>query len=376
MSDPDVSGIAPGSAVSDAAAHSGGVETIDLRYSSGAIVAPTGPVTQILGPSAEQLRAMAEEFSRLARRSDAASSVLAEVRAVLESSRRQIRPMSDFKEAHDLLQEVELAYRPLWDHIHDADRLLAPQQVRWRPLQRGCLELSAKLREIREFLDRALFGDEESCWKEDLDQVAQDLTGSFETRELERFAAAIQVVGEIVSRHLSRMNDQLIGALRTFDLSGLVENLAGLWQSLGPADRPLPPAIEVLRATAIGLAQLRAAHDELQRLDNELRSEETRIWSDLPRFRSNWNNRLIRRLEAARKCLSEPLLATRLGDCGRALQAAIETAVGPEPVVDAFLSLRSETLQSFSRVDHDLRRVCESLRDTDGPLAAILADLQ
>ncbi|HAB19420.1 MAG TPA: hypothetical protein PLX89_18305 [Verrucomicrobiota bacterium] len=351
------------------------VDSINLPGSQGAIIAPSGTVTQNFGPTVEQLRALSEAFTQQAGNTQNQRVVFSEFRGVIEASRQQIRPMSDYKTAHDLLQEIELSGRALRDQVYEGDQLLSAPQIRWRALMGGRNELTHRLRELREFLAQCPFGANETSFGDDLLRAETELAAAFETRDLVRLDGTIQLVAEILGSQLSRMNDRLIGALDAFNLVQLAITLRALAGRLGANSATSIAALDSLDAAGRELASLRALHDELQQLDNELRNLETLLWGDVGRFRTRWQSRLKRRFALALDHLAALQLLSRLSVVAEALDAALQNAVAPGSVVDSFLEVRSELLQVFNRVDRDLRRRCEALRDADGPLGAVLDSL-
>jgi predicted NBD/HSP70 family sugar kinase len=114
-------------------------------------------------------------------------------------------------------------------------------------------------------------------------------------------------------------------------------------------------------------------HDAWQQADNDLRSEQAQLSLGLDRFSRRWKRTLARKLQELCDATKDEWawnLAVGI--------ARMEAALSPDATVDpmdAFYDCRSAVIQRFNQVDHDLKTLCDLLKEAGGPLDTMLDGL-
>jgi hypothetical protein len=346
-------------------------------------VNPTGPITQNFGLTPEQSAELFTRVFKLLREMPAAREVLIGAKASLVDARQQIKLLAEYKGVHDLLQQLELSYRVVYDLTFQDDNLLPAERVSWRGLSSSQNALQTTIAKVCDFVATVSFAADADEWSRTLQTARGQLQAAYERRDIETLGAAVTDVADVVGGQTSRMNDRLIGALDALGLERLIGVLRRSQEEMArvpaDADATLPRRLERfagdlagLKTLAARLKELRDAHDAWQQADNDLRSEQALLGLSLDRFRRRWE-KLARELRA--------LCDTDDAPWGRDLAAAIakmEAALGPNAAadpMDAFYDCRSAVIQRFNQVDHNLKTLCDLLKEAGGPLDTMLDGL-
>lgn len=341
------------------------------------------PTPQFSALTPNQAAALFTRTFDLLREVPAARAALIGAQANLAQTCQHIRLLAEYKGVHDLLQQLELSYRVVYDLLYEQDVLLPAERVNWRSLTRSQMALQTTISKVCGFLVTISFAADTGGWAAELRAAQTQFGGAYGQRDVTGCGAAITAVGDVVSGQLSRMNDRLIGAL---DALGLL-NLLGILRQAQAAMNGLSPGanaalaqrmarfaadLDALETLAGRLKTLRDEHDAWQQADNELRSEEILLGLSLDRFKRRWE-RLARQLQG--------LCAGVAAGWARDLDAAIARMGGAlaqnataDPL-DAFCDCRSAVIQRFNQVDQDLKTLCDLLKEAGGPLDAMLEGL-
>jgi len=347
-------------------------QDLDLKGSQGTVVDPTGPVTQYFGLTPEQSAEFFTRMFKLLREVPAAREVLIGANASLIGTRQQIRLLAEYKGVHDLLQQLELSYRVVYDLTYQDDDLLPAERVNWRGLSSSQNALQTTIGEVCDFVATVSFVEDADEWVCTLQAARGQLQAATERRDIETLGAAVTDVADVVGRQTSRMNDRLIGVLRRAQ-----EKMARVPEG---ADATLPRRLERFAADLAGLEgmaarlrTLRNDHNTWQQADNDLRSEQAQLSLSLERFKRRWEKTLARKLRE--------LCAATEANWARDLAVAIarmEVALGPNAAtdpMDAFYDCRSAVIRRFNQVDQDIRTLCDLLEKAGGPLDTMLDGL-
>ena len=340
------------------------------------------PGMQLSGFTPGQAATLFTRTFELLREAPPAREALIGARASLIQARTQIRLLAEYKGVHDLLQQLELSYRVVYDLLFEQDALLPAERVSWRTAASSQMALQAAIGKVCAFVAAVSFAADTAGWAAELQAAQVQLTRAYGQRDVAGCGAAVTTVADVVSGQMSRMNDRLIGALDALGLANLLGVLrrgkAAMASQSQAADAALAQRLERfavdlngLDALAARLKALRDEHDAWQQADNDLRSsEEALLGLSLDRFRRRWERTLARELQG--------LCAGIAADWARDLDTAVGRmgdALAPNATtnpMEAFCDCRSAVIQRFNQVDQDLKGLCDLLKEAGGPLDSLL----
>lgn len=313
-----------------------------------------------------------------------ARTLLSGARSLLENARLQLRRLAEYKEAHDLLQQLESSYLVIHSLIYDEGELLAPTQVRWRSLERSCDDLQSSIQRLCNAVESTSFATDVTGCREELAQATNELGNALAGRNLDLLDALLDDVQRVIGTQTPRMNDRLIAAVDGLQLAELAQRLAAMHGALMKTDDRLAQAqvdelaafsgdVNGLVQLAERLTALRNAHDRWQHADNELRTEQAMLLTAARRFPLRWQRTLAQRLRdlcAPAENEQERTLALQI--------AAVDAALTPldlPALSDAVDNCRRAVSRRLNQIDHDLRTLCTLLSEAGGPLDALLEKL-
>ncbi len=338
----------------------------------------------IQGATPEQFADMLTRLLGLMVEIPQARNLLLGARTMLENARLQLRRMAEYKEAHDLLQQMESSYLVVYSLISDERGLLPPGQVPWRGLERSCDDLSSSIQRLCDATAAASFAADVADCRSELAQAAGDLPRAFGGRDLVLLDASLAEVHWVINTQTPRMNDRLIAAVDGLQLAELARRLAAMHGALIQARSKLGQEqteqlaaltgdVDGLVQLAARLTELRNAHDRWQQADNELRTEQDTLPIGGRRFAPHWQRSLRQHLR--------DLCAPAAGEHERALAeqiTAVDLALA-EPdlpaLADAVDRCRRAVSRRLNQIDHDLRTLCMLLKEAGGPLDMLLEKL-
>ena len=339
----------------------------------------------IHGATPEQFADMLTRLMGLMVEIPQARNLLLGARGLLENARLQLHRMAEYKEAHDLLQQLESSFLVIYSLIYDEEgELLAPAQVRWRSLERSSDDLQSSIQRLCNATEAASFAADVTDCRAELAQAAADLPHAFTGRDLDLLDVLLADVERAIATQTPRMNDRLIAAVDGLQLAELAQHLAAMHSDLvrmsgelryGQVQQLTAFAGDVsgLTQLAARLTQLRNAHDRWQQADNELRAEQATLPTAGRRFPVHWQRSLGQRLR--------DLCAQVADEQERALAehvAAIDTQLAePDPLAlaNAIDHCRRVVVRRLNQIDHDLRTLCMRLKEAGGPLETLLERL-
>ncbi len=313
-----------------------------------------------------------------------ARTVLLGARTVLEQTRLHLRRLAEYKEVHDLLQQLESSYVIVYSLIYDEGGLLSPTLVRWQSLRPSCNDLQSSIQRVCHVLGSTSFAADVTDWQTELTQVATALPQVHTTRDLEQLDLLLVDVNRVISTQTPRMNDRLIGVVDSLQLTQLADRLLQMHGDLLQARNELAEHqaerledfgrdVARLGQWAIRLTELRHLHDRWQQADNELRAEQATLVTVRARFQTRWQRSLKQRLH--------DLCVTAVDEHERELAQQIVTLehylTQPELVnlLEALDGCRRAVSLRLSRIDHDLHTLCKLLKEAGGPLDTLLEKL-
>jgi hypothetical protein len=267
--------------------------------------------------------------------------------------------------AWDTLVDYELTFQDIVNHLRDlSDQSAEPG------LAAGGLALATQ-----PLVARATLPPQEIAWIQDLVQAHTDLQNAIENADLRSLKRALRLMSRVLTIQPSQVNTRLNTTARALRLPALVQAL-GTIRDLLALPHLDPEQVHQFEVGVAALADLNTnlsalvgSHDRWQAVDLELRRIETALDQDLSELELSWPDL---------KVMAEPLYADNsapwavalVGDAGK-LEAALPAA-DPNKIKQAFRRYRRQVGERFYRVDVELKRTCDDLRQIVGPLASVL----
>ncbi|HMN26677.1 MAG TPA: TIR domain-containing protein [Caldilineaceae bacterium] len=279
----------------------------------------------------------------------------------------QIKHMKEYKDVHDLLQQLEGHYQSLHNEIYEDNKLMPAERLRWRSIRTTSEQMGNAIFELYSYVENSSLSAESAEWLSNLHQAAASLEQARKANEIGLVDEAAQLVFEVIDQQISRMNDHMVAHVDALNLPDLVDRLNkvhGLVQhhadsSLSAQLQEYQQAVADLTRMLEQLKTLRKDHDFLQQLDNKLRSEEMQLSNNTERFARRWEKSLgheLRLLSSPARLSWEVDLARQIDGVDQALQEGSTGAIA-----DAFYFCRGAISTRFRHVDIELKRLCDGL---------------
>jgi hypothetical protein len=262
--------------------------------------------------------------------------------------------------AWDTLVDYELTFQDIVNHLRDISA------------QPGA-NATAEPAPVR--IARAMLPAQETIWIQDLVQAHTDLQNAIENADMKQLKRALRLMSRVLTIQPSQVNTRLNTTARALRLPALVQALGNIRNLLAlPHLDPEPVhqfevGVAALADLNSSLNALVAGHDRWQAVDLELRRIETSIDQDLSELDLSWPDL---------KAMAEPLYAgvaapwamAIAGDAGK-LEGALAEGESNR-IKQTFRRYRRQVGERFYRVDVELKRTCDDLREIVGPLASVL----
>lgn len=308
-------------------------------------------------------------------------------RADFQVACEQIDLLGDYKDIHDQLHSLQIhcynfvvqeARRALtdelaWDSL--ADYELTFQEIVGRLRELSLANSAGAAGPAPGGMARASLPEHELTWIGDLIQAHGELRQAIEGTDAARLKRAARLMNRVLTVQPSQINARLNSAARTLRLPALVAALNSIRGQLrqpnsDPAElRQLEDGLAGLEQLNAGLSALVSSHDRWQAIDLELRRLETTLDQDLGELELSWPD-LKGMLEPLYAGRAESWAGLMLGD-GERLEQALGTGE-PTKIKQLFRRFRRQASDRFYRVDVDLKRTCDELRQLVVPLASVL----
>lgn len=357
------------------------IEHIDARASQGFINNPIGAtIHQQFGLNAEQVANLIRRIvETMGVAPQFAQGAIAVARANVYDLRRRVAVLVEYKEVHDLLQQLEVSHRVLYTAVFEQDEPLVAEQIQWRKLAASRVSMQTALLKLCDYVEITSFA-ADADWNVDLRQASTEVQEACEQRNAGRLADALDVIDQVIGRETSRFNDRLIGAVDALRMTEWVHTLEQIsremptWPGMneGPANRfeSFAGDVNQLSALAQTLQALRNQHDEWQQVDNVLRSEQPQVVRNVGRFKQRWQRSLGQRVRGLSSD-TEADWARHLLVKTSALETSLAKAVAAD-IADAFYECRSIVSTRFTQIDFQLRGLCRILMEASIPIGTLL----
>lgn len=292
-----------------------------------------------------------------------------------QAARDRIHVISQLKELHDLLHNIEiLCYLPITREAKGfPDNELAVDN-----LSLHHLKLQNHIERIRAVRQRSSQTVETFIWLTQLENAEETLDEAISTLDSHKLRQTISQLHRIIANQPTRINTQLNQAARVLRLSDLIESMAAIQRKLSDADvnsqkvKHFAGGIEALTDLENRLAVLVISHDYWQAMDMDLRLIETNLdysqmelevaWPDLKNRVKPWFDE------------HQDRWTTLFQRDSQNLDAAIAEN-NPAKIKKYFRLYRGRALERFYQVDVTLKRLCDELSKVGEHLATVLEAL-
>lgn len=304
--------------------------------------------------------------------------IVAAFNADFKLARDGIRTLIYYKDLHDQLHTLQYrCYNPI---VRDSRNFLSDDLI-----QESMNDYAMTVREII----RALFDIVERTeppipppdWFADLEKSLVYLQTALTKRDPQKLYMTILQIDHVLSIEPARINDKLIATARTLPLSSLINTLRRLYRHLIGLDidqiklSQFENGIEALSTISQTFNHLLAEHDSWQAIECHLRRLEISLRQDLSEIEFFWDDLREKVVRLYQSRVEE--WAVALHDDEQRLDTALKTHE-LQPVKDAFLRYRRQASDRFFRVDTDVKRQCDRLREIGDPFSNLMrmADAQ
>lgn len=342
--------------------------------------APQAQRSTIAGPIPSQ--AVGEGLIALSElmRAPEVRETVADIRAQIYITRKQIDNLTKYKSVHDLFQVVEICYTPISPVIYRNSELLASDQIDWNILESQVSVLQGSIDNLLDYAGRAFFPTEAAAWGPKLKRARNELEQGVTQSKPEQIKNATNRIKVVLYRELSRVNNSLVAAAKGAQLGVLVQAMRDVRDKLiefqldEPAQRrfqTFEKGMTTLDRMSDQLTELTADHDSWQAIDDDLRRVEAAGMSELE---DAWQD--VRRMMEALCATSTEEWAVRLQEIARDLETAF-AGQNPVRVWRVFRDFRSRASFRFNQVDQTLLKLCDDLQKVgEEPLTAVLRMLE
>lgn len=304
-------------------------------------------------------------------RSPAVYQAITSFQTDFEAASEQIALMNDYKQIHDLFQELETRFFLIYN---DQKRLPGDDSA-WENIEVNEPEVRLKINDIIQAVQLASFANEEARWTQQLEKIKDDIRQGVETYDYKLLQAGINPLYRILNRQISRINAQLVATAGVLRLDTLEQAMQTISNSLAESDYAQETISEVQNSVSAlsGLHErvndLVREHNAWQELDDELRRVEGTLNQGIDELIDAWYD-----LEPMTQNLVKGITdewATNLAEVCEELGKALTdgTAV---IVRRLFRRFRSQQGRRFRQVDMDLLNMARELQEVGESLELLL----
>ena len=315
-----------------------------------------------------------------------AHPLIANFRADFETARTQISIMRNNKQAHDLLQELEMHVRPLEAHFRQVANDPTALDTLIEHLV-GSIEVIARLGALA----ASMFTGNEALLVQQLAGAGATLKSAMDKSEYAVLDQPLWVVQRVLGRLPGRINSLLVAAANLLLQSGILAHMQGARSALVAlhvnADllASFSTSLDAIGRIRDRLATLRDRHDGWQLIDDDLKRIEASI-ADATPDQSAPLGELIRSwadVSSQLKPLTDGEDAAVAALTGGLSLSTIETNLQSAITTDNERGMRSLFTQfctlarrRFYATDTQLLEVCNDLQDIGDSLDGLLKTLE
>ncbi len=210
--------------------------------------------------------------------------------ADFEAASEQIALMNDYKQIHDLFQELETRFFLIYN---DQKRLPGDDSA-WENIEVNEPEVRLKIDDIIQTVQLASFANEEARWTQQLEKVKDDIRQGVEKYDYQLLQSGINPLYRILNRQISRINAQLVATANVLRLDTLEQAMQTISSSLAQSNYAQDTISEVQNSVSAlsGLNErvknLVREHNSWQELDDELRRVEGTLNQGIDELINAW----------------------------------------------------------------------------------------
>jgi hypothetical protein len=295
---------------------------------------------------------------------------LAAMQTDFETAGLQIEMLTNYKELHDLLHNLEyLCFGGLVQEL----RRFPADPLALDILLDHELTMSSLIDTMIEVASRPSMPSAEMDWIQEMVEAHHLLRQAIENRDPELLRRAVWLTRRVLDRHPARINERLNAVVRTLRLGAVEQAMLSIRRDLrqlklAPQQvRRFERGVRALSALSLQLAQLVEDHDRWQAIDLELRRIEALLNHDLGEVQASWPEVRAKVDPLCRQ--SGAAWAEWIRRDSRDVDKAL-AGKNPVHIRQSFLRYRRRVGNRFYQVDSDLKSLCQELRAVGQPLAS------
>jgi hypothetical protein len=291
-------------------------------------------------------------------------------RADFVAASQQVDVLSDYKDLHDLLHDLQFE---CYNYIASQVARFPGDEVVIDSLLDHELTFMGLVAGLHEVAARPTVSGE-LTWITELSQAEAVLHQALEAKDQVALKRHCRLVRRVLDRYPSRVNERLNSAAKALRMDAIERALTTILDML----KTRVGASAEVASFAVGTASLVDLnqrltclvrdHDRWQDVDVELRRVEATMNSDPEELEISWPDIKARTIPLL--CGEDESQAQALGRDSTRLEEALH-ANDPEKARRHFIHFQRQAAGHFYRVDKQLKMLCGQLRTIGAPLAAV-----
>jgi hypothetical protein len=292
--------------------------------------------------------------------------------AVFKGAREQINVLSDYKDLHDILHELQFKWY---------DPILIPAE-RFRngeggsdDLERYDFDLESAVSDLQKVASKRSLPRPQKSWLDKIVEAQQTLHEALEQSKPRQLGKALELMGSVLDVFPSLINGAMLAAAEALRLPDLADALMGLRDRLETIQitpekiRQFEDGVSELRRLEQDLAALVHEHDTWQQVDVDLRQIDDSVLEDLTEFTLAWAE--------VRKNV-ESLYNDKIVDWARPFVAEgqkLDNSIAAgdiDKIRASFRAYRNRAGTRFYKVDKQLKDKCAEVRQVGMALDSVL----
>jgi hypothetical protein len=292
-------------------------------------------------------------------------SAVDRVRNDFELARAQIYVLSDQKEMHDELHQLQI--RCVGQMLLNAETF--PSDQTRDALVDHAMTLDEAIEKLKNIVTHTSLTSSDSSWIQKLEDVRNQVTIAVETGDKACLDKAIREISRIMATQPSVINDRLKTAAKALKLGDLVASLTAIRDQMLPrldpaAGEKFREGLATIEALSIRLSDLTNQHDEWQQIDRIIRQVEANLKYGVGPIVDSWPD-IKERLDPLTE--GNAKLITTIEGMDKALWEA-----RPDDIKRAFRLFNAQATRTFYLVDSALKTLCKELRKIDELTSVIM----
>lgn len=305
------------------------------------------------------------------------------LQANLQIASQQITLLLEYKSIHDQFHLLESCCNPIYPSIYRNGQLLSSEEINWEVLEYLVIELQNCIDNLLDFAVEVSFAADTLAWRLKLKRTYNELEEGIKNNSAEQLKKAIKRVRDVLVREFSRINNSLVTAAKTAQLSVLAQALVSVRDRLLGFNldtlslqrfKIFANGVDILVSISARLSVSIDDHNQWQVIDDELRRVEVLLDKEASELEDNWPDlKLMIHLLCTQ---STDDWAIKLNLVCIELEDALSSR-NPVRIRRVFRDLRTRERVRFYQIDQALLRLCGDLQKVgEEPLSAVLKMLE